>query len=91
MAGDRLVNSLRVRSYGTEEEVAALIDMLAPDGLHVERWLPKATLDGRVFDLRVVVIGGEPTHAVVRTSRTPMTNLHLGGARETLGPCSARW
>jgi glutathione synthase/RimK-type ligase-like ATP-grasp enzyme len=85
LAGDRLVNSLRVRSYETEDEVAALIDLLAPDGLHVERWLPKATVGGRVFDLRVVVIGGEPTHAVVRTSRTPMTNLHLGGARGDLG------
>ncbi|WP_433463018.1 STM4014 family protein [Spirillospora sp. CA-128828] len=85
MAGDRLLNSLRVRSYETEDEVAALIDLLAPDGLHVERWLPKATLGGRVFDLRVVVVGGEPTHAVVRTSRTPMTNLHLGGARGDLG------
>lgn len=85
MAGDRLVNALRVRSYASEEEVAALIGLLAPDGLHVERWVPKATLDGRVFDLRVVVIGGEPTHAVVRTSRTPMTNLHLGGARGDLG------
>ncbi|MFA1543961.1 STM4014 family protein [Actinomadura monticuli] len=85
LAGDRLVNSLRVRSYETEEEVASLIGLLAPDGLHVERWLPKATLDGRVFDLRVVVVGGEPTHAVVRTSRTPMTNLHLGGARGDLG------
>jgi glutathione synthase/RimK-type ligase-like ATP-grasp enzyme len=85
MAGDRLLNALRVRSYETEDEVAALIDLLAPDGLHVERWLPKAALDGRVFDLRVVVIGGEPTHAVVRTSRTPMTNLHLGGARGDLG------
>ncbi|TDC14163.1 STM4014 family protein [Actinomadura bangladeshensis] len=84
MTGGRLLNSLRVRSYETEEEVAALIGLLAPDGLHVERWLPKATLDGRVFDLRVVVIGGEPTHAVVRTSRTPMTNLHLGGARGDL-------
>ncbi|MEV3925399.1 STM4014 family protein [Actinomadura coerulea] len=84
LTGGRLVNSLRVRSYETEEEVATLIDLLAPDGLHVERWLPKATLGGRVFDLRVVVIGGEPTHAVVRTSRTPMTNLHLGGARGDL-------
>lgn len=85
MSGERLLNSLRVRSYQTEREVAALIGLLAPDRLHVERWLPKATLDGRVFDLRVVVIGGEPTHAVVRTSRTPMTNLHLGGARGDLG------
>ncbi|MFD0684881.1 STM4014 family protein [Actinomadura fibrosa] len=77
-------NSLRVRTYATEREVAALIDALAPDGLHVERWLPKAAVGGRVFDLRVVVIGGEPTHAVVRTSRSPMTNLHLGGARGDL-------
>lgn len=81
---DGPVNSLRVRAYETEREVAALIDALAPDGLHIERWLPKASLDGRVFDLRVVVIGGEPTHAVVRTSHAPMTNLHLGGARGSL-------
>ncbi|WP_067458637.1 STM4014 family protein [Actinomadura macra] len=80
-----LFNSLRLQTYESERDVAALIDALAPDGLHVERWLPKATVDGRVFDLRVVVIGGEPTHAVVRTSRSPMTNLHLGGARGDLG------
>jgi hypothetical protein len=30
-----------------------------------------------VFDLRVVVIGGRAAHVVVRTSRSPMTNLHL--------------
>ncbi|ONH56980.1 hypothetical protein CcI49_26455 [Frankia sp. CcI49] len=79
--GTGLVNALRVRAYETEPEVAQLIDELAPDGLHVERWLPKAALGGRVLDLRVVVIAGEPTHVVVRTSRSPMTNLHLGGAR----------
>lgn len=79
-----------MRSYETEEEVAALIDLLAPDGLHVERWLPKATLGGRVFDLRVVVVHGEPTHAVVRTSLSPMTNLHLGGARGDLGVVRSR-
>jgi hypothetical protein len=49
--------------------------------LHVERWFPKAALGGRVLDLRVVVIAGEPRHVVVRTSRSPMTNLHLGNAR----------
>lgn len=81
---DGLLNSLRVRTYENEAEVAALIDELAPDGLHVERWLPKAAAGGRAFDLRVVVIGGVPTHAVVRRSRHPMTNLHLGGARGDL-------
>ncbi|WEV30036.1 STM4014 family protein [Streptomyces sp. 71268] len=80
----RLFNSLRVRRYATEAEVAALVDALAPDGLHVERWLPKASQRGRAADLRIVVVGGRATHAVVRTSRSPMTNLHLGGARGEL-------
>ena len=36
------------------------------------------------FDLRVVVIGGEARHAVVRQSKSPMTNLHLGNSRGNL-------
>ncbi|MGC0363396.1 hypothetical protein ABH922_001380 [Rhodococcus sp. 27YEA15] len=91
----RLFNSLRVRTYRTRAELAAVIDPLATDGLHVERWLPKASLNGRVADVRVVVIGGTATHAVVRTSTSPMTNLHLGGARGSLGEAMAaagtRW
>ncbi|MDL4775099.1 STM4014 family protein [Actinomadura xylanilytica] len=89
MTGTGMLNSLRVRAYQTEPEVAALIDALAPDGLHVERWIPKASLGGRALDLRVVVIAGEPTHVVARTSRHPMTNLHLGGARGDLGEVRA--
>ena len=77
----RLFNSLRVRRYDDETSIAAIVDRLAPDRLHVERWFPKATLAGRVLDLRVVVIAGAPRHVVVRTSRSPMTNLHLGNAR----------
>lgn len=80
----RLFNSLRVRRCTTEREVAAIVDALAPDGLHIERWLPKASQHGRSADLRVVVVAGRPTHAVVRTSRFPMTNLHLGGERGDL-------
>jgi glutathione synthase/RimK-type ligase-like ATP-grasp enzyme len=91
----RLHNSLRVRRVTRETEIAALVDALAPDGLHIERWLPKASLHGRAADLRVVVIDGHATHAVVRTSRTPLTNLHLGGARGDLGAAieaaGARW
>jgi hypothetical protein len=80
----RLYNCLRVRDYTDESTVATIIDALAPDGLHVERWFPKAGLGERVVDLRVVVIAGRPTHAVVRASRSPMTNLHLGGRRGDL-------
>ncbi|MDX6739864.1 STM4014 family protein [Actinocorallia sp. A-T 12471] len=82
-------NSLKVRAYTDEHEIALLVDALAPDGLHVERWFPKAALAGRVFDLRVVVVAGEPTHAVARTSRAPMTNLHLGGQRGDLAAVRA--
>lgn len=88
-AAGRLFNSLRVRRLTTEREVAAIVDALAPDGLHVERWLPKATQRGRAADLRVVVVAGRATHAVVRTSSSPMTNLHLGGARGDLNAVRA--
>ncbi|MFI1358736.1 STM4014 family protein [Streptomyces sp. NPDC020898] len=91
----RLHNSLRVRRYTDEREIAAIVDTLAPDGLHIERWLPKASLGGRSTDLRIVVVGGRATHAVVRTSRSPLTNLHLGGARGDLAAVRAlageRW
>ncbi|MET9688080.1 STM4014 family protein [Streptomyces sp. NPDC006514] len=80
----RLHNSLRVRRLTREPEVAALVDALAPDGLHLERWWPKASLKDGSADLRVVVVAGRATHAVVRTSRTPLTNLHLGGRRGDL-------
>ncbi|WP_405690734.1 STM4014 family protein [Streptomyces sp. NBC_01185] len=85
----RLFNSLRVRRCTTGSEVAGLVDALAPDGLHIERWLPKASQRGRAADLRVVVVAGRATHAVVRTSRSPMTNLHLGGARGDLDEARA--
>ncbi|GAB2628544.1 hypothetical protein Aab01nite_21910 [Paractinoplanes abujensis] len=80
-ADGRLYNNLRVRRYDDEATIAGIVDRLAPDGLHVERWFPKASLGDRVLDLRVVVIAGEPAHVVARTSRTPLTNLHLGNAR----------
>jgi glutathione synthase/RimK-type ligase-like ATP-grasp enzyme len=88
-AGDRLFNSLRVRDYRDEAVVASMVDRLAPDGLHVERWFPKAGLGGRVVDLRVAVVAGRASHVVVRASRSPMTNLHLGGARGDLAALRA--
>ncbi|MFV2020786.1 STM4014 family protein [Micromonospora sp. LOL_023] len=92
----RLYNSLRLRAYRTEREVASIVDRLAPDGLLVQRWFPKAGLHGRVFDLRVLVIAGQPGHVVIRSSDGPVTNLHLGNrrgdpaaVRAVLGP--QRW
>lgn len=80
----RLYNSLRPRMLRDETEIARLVDALAPDGLHIEEWLPKPAQSGRACDLRVLVIDGRATHAVVRTGGSPMTNLHLGGRRGDL-------
>ncbi|MGC5010626.1 STM4014 family protein [Streptosporangium sp. DT93] len=84
-----LHNSLRLRSYEHERDLELIVGLLAADGLHVERWFPKASLAGRAIDLRVVVVDGTPTHAVVRAGRGPMTNLHLGGSRGDLGAVRA--
>ena len=87
--GGRLYNSRRLLAYRTWPEVRAVVDGLAPHGLHVERWLPKASWHGGPVDLRVVVIGGRAEHALVRLGRGPMTNLHLGNERGDIGALKA--
>ena len=80
-APDGWFNSLRVRRVRAPERVAEILTFLLREGSQVERDLPKARLDGRFFDTRVLVIAGEPAFTVVRTSTHPITNLHLGGRR----------
>ena len=87
--GGRLFNSRRLIHARTWPEVRAIVDGLAPHGLHVERWLPKASWQGGPVDLRVVVIGGRADHALVRLGRGPITNLHLGNERGDLGALKA--
>lgn len=85
-----LHNSLRVRRYRDLGVIRQIVEALAPEGLHAERWLPKAGIGGRAFDLRVVVVGGRAEHVVVRTARGPLTNLHLGNRRGDLSSVRSR-
>ena len=82
--GYELYNSLKMRHYSREREISALIDHLAPDGLHVERTVKLMFAEGEFMDLRLVTVGGRVTHAVGRTSNLPITNLHLGGRRREI-------
>lgn len=87
----RLYNSLHVRRYHREPDIAAIIDELCRYGVQVEEWLPKAGFQGRTFDLRVMVIAGEVRHVVMRTSRQPITNLHLGNQRGNIAEFLDHW
>lgn len=80
----RLYNARPVRHTRDADEIRLIVDTLAPHGIHVERWLPKASLGRGGFDLRLVVIAGTPRHTVVREGRSPITNLQLGNRRRAI-------
>lgn len=79
--GVKLFNTRAVRRIEGAAGVAAVVDALIPLGVHVEAWVPKVGIGGAACDLRVLVVAGEPAHMVLRRSRTPFTNLHLGNER----------
>lgn len=75
--GLRLYNTRAIRRETDERHVAAIVDALCRERAHAERWVPKASIDGGPFDLRVVVVAGRACHKVARIGRGPLTNLHL--------------
>lgn len=77
-------NSLRLQQLREREAVDALLSWLLNEGAQIERAIAKARLGRHNFDLRVLMIAGEPAFTVVRQSRHPITNLHLGGTRGDL-------
>jgi hypothetical protein len=91
----RFYNNLRLSHYHRERDLRTIFDFLGREGVHVEQWLPKAMQGDRNFDLRVVTFAGKACHTVVRTSRTPLTNLHLGNRRGDLSllrrSAGSRW
>ncbi len=92
----KFYNSRRIRQYRKSTEIADIINFLAAESVQVETWLPKARIEGREFDIRVVVIGGKACHSVIRLGNSPLTNLHLGNDRREItdlppGLTAANW
>lgn len=84
----RIFNSLKIQRYTDELDIEFLVNYLFSQGAQVQRWLPKSQFEGQNYDFRVLTIGGQAQHCVVRLSKTPLTNLHLGNERadfEALG------
>ncbi len=84
-----LYNSLKVRTYTDEATVIALINSILKGKASIEQWIPKAAFNGLSYDFRVVVIAGKARHTVARTSKSPITNLHLGNSRGDLSAIMA--
>jgi glutathione synthase/RimK-type ligase-like ATP-grasp enzyme len=83
-------NTRRLQRLATRDRIDRVLGFLLGEGAIVERAIPKARVDGRYCDLRVLVVDGEPAFVVVRTSPHPITNLHLGGLRGDLAALRAR-
>jgi len=73
----KLYASRRIRTLFDPAEIQKLVNTLCRHRVHVEHWLPKASHEGSLFDLRVIVIDQNAARVVMRCSQSPMTNLHL--------------
>jgi glutathione synthase/RimK-type ligase-like ATP-grasp enzyme len=74
-------NTRKLQILSSKRSIDRLLTFLLNEGSQIERAIPKAQIDGRSFDLRVLTIDGVAAFVVVRTSPHPITNLHLGGQR----------
>jgi hypothetical protein len=86
----RLYNVKKVRRYNSDLEIALIVNALAQEGIHVEQWVPKESVRGQRFDLRVLTIGGRACHTVSRLSSTTITNLRIGNERGSLDDVRSR-
>jgi len=77
----KIYNSLAMQHYQTREKITAVLHHLKSENLFIEKWFPKLTYQGRSTDFRVLMIKGSPAHTVARTSKSPITNLHLNNQR----------
>jgi hypothetical protein len=78
--GEGMYSTRRLRRH-EGEDLEAVLDFLIREGVCVQQGIRMAQIDGMNFDVRVVVIHGEPAFTIFRLSDQPMTNLHLGGRR----------
>lgn len=90
----RLVNTKRLRRFGDRQEIGFMAGQILAGDCIVERWYPKAETGGYSYDLRAVVLAGEPAFTLARLSKGPITNLQLNnhpGNIEELGLCGEVW
>jgi len=76
----RLCNSKRTRRITSPNEIESIINALLKTDALVEKWIPKASINGNPYDIRVVWQFGKIEYAVARLAKGSISNLHLGGS-----------
>jgi glutathione synthase/RimK-type ligase-like ATP-grasp enzyme len=79
--GWRMYNRRRINTWRGAKAVREMIDAVCGQRCLAQIWVPKAGLQGKPFDVRIVVIGGKARHVMVRLGRGPMTNSQLLGGK----------
>lgn len=77
-------NTRKLQRLTSRRAIDRLLGFLLSEGAQVERAIPKAQLDGRFFDLRVLAVDGESAFVVMRSAPHEITNLSIGGMRGDL-------
>lgn len=77
----RIAATRQLRRLHDRKQIAGIFERILPLGVHIEAWLPKASVDGHITDIRFITVDGKPMFEILRMSKNPITNLHLGGKR----------
>ena len=88
--GLRLYNRRRIQTFRGAGPVRRLVDAVCHERCLAQVWIPKAGIYGRPFDLRVLVIGGQARHVMLRLGRGPMTNSQLLGGKGEIAPLRSK-
>ena len=81
----RACNTRKQRRVRDTNEIEAIVNGVLGMEAVVEKWIPKASTDGKTYDLRVVWQFGRIACSVARLSGGTITNLHLGGCALDIG------
>jgi HAD superfamily hydrolase (TIGR01662 family) len=79
--GVHLYNSRKLQIYSKMDDIVKLVNELSKHQIYAEAWFPKMGVHGLTCDCRIVFINGQPKHTVIRSGKSPITNLHLGCTR----------
>ena len=72
-----LVNTKKLRKIKDQPAINSIVSQVLCAGAIIESWIPKASYNGKAYDLRAVFQFGRLEYLLARQSSGAITNLHL--------------